>query len=333
MTTLREVNKLGNQLLGGSEFSLSLSDGSKAVVSRNTLSKLMSDIKAPTKSWSCDNSCTSNNNNNSNSAQSSQVKEYDDLMSKISFKTQQTALKIVNMVRFLSSPLRLIIKLNANFKGTMEERIQYIQGIKICDDVKCNMVGGWDDTDTFGLRVLVKMARFKEKLTGLINNHAEYVKCFQPGVDINPFYREIAFYLYRVVMGTPLPVLAETFMKRVKEIKNDENTSDFAADAENDLRNKIAFELNNYAVVVLQKRLRMKVHNQELTYHPQHLLDQIYQTLAASNNASARGLAQQMTTWFSDDSDVAQFGGRGIKSRIMKNKDNKTNPRQIKRRL
>lgn len=317
MSSITQLNTLGKALLRGGgegdEATVSITSNSTAHISRNTLSKILSDIKSPTKSWSCgSDSCKSNSNSddNASSANAVDVDAFENLAIKIEGKTKQTAMRIVNVVRYLSSPLRLILKMTANFKGSQEERMQYVSSIKICDEVKCDVVGAWNDADTFGLRFLVKVAGFKTKLNGVVSNQETYMQCFQPKANADPIVTAIAFYLYRVVMGNPLPVVVDMWQKRMNEFKNDENTADYADFSQDDLKRKVAWELNNYAVVVLQKRMRLTVDNQTFVYHPQQLLDQLYQTFNTSADLGAQSMAQQMQKWLSDDSDVPQMGGR-----------------------
>jgi hypothetical protein len=321
MTTLRDLNTLGKFVLaGGNDDGImtlsanSSGNSGQTKASRNTLSKLLSDIKAET------NSCNSNsyNSNNANNASSgntsnSDVDALDTIMRNVSVKTNQTAMKIVNIVRYLSSPLRLMIKLTANFKGSQEERAAYVQGIRICNDVKCDFVSNWTSADTYGLRVLVKAARFKEQLQGLVNNHSDYLECFKPSASPDPSKLAIAYYMLRVIMfdANAPAELGKLYTERLQDFKNDENTADYVTDIETDLRRKMAFELNNYAVVVLQKRIRLRIEGgQIMTYDPNQLLQQIHQIFDTATDPAAKHMAGQMQQWLSADADVPQLGGK-----------------------
>jgi cell division protein ZapA (FtsZ GTPase activity inhibitor) len=324
MSTLTELSKLTKQVGGNMNVNANANSRSNSnsgsisapttVNTRNELSALYSDIRKPNNSFSQNSQNSQNNNNDAaSSGRNSQVDELDAKFRKYSLQSMQASNKIVSIVRYLASPLRLVIKANANFKASMDERVAYVMNIKISDDVKYDFVSNWTAEDTFGLMVLVKMLRFVDNVYPTIQDMTSYMKTFKPSFDLaapgNLENIRIAFYLHDVVMNFPNQNMIHEIFKNqgqwIKESLDEDGLGEFIQDVEQDFRGKIAQELNLAAEAIVQKRVTMKTLDGVVNnWQPKDLIQNLY-VLFQSNPATA-SMAQQMEAWKTNDVDVVQ---------------------------
>ena len=304
MSSPAELNKM---LKGGSNTnsnsSRSISLQSTDFV-RNSLSKILDDLNGEVCSLSSNENDSSNNNNEANS---SQVQEVNKQLRTISHKTTVTANKIVLSIRYIASPLRLFVKAMANFKSE-QERIQFVASIRICDRVKQDFVSNWNDVDTIGLKLLIKIYKFSTEILPQVLQSPELSMNMFSLTGKGPHF-EPAYILYRIVSNNPIAHVTQWFNDLLKNLMEDPQFSDWVPDATQQLNYKIARELNIYASIAFAKPIQFKWNNginevQE-KMSAEDLLRKIYDLFANSGDPSAMQLASQMNLWKNE-----QLGGK-----------------------
>ncbi len=326
------TNCTGDELmdiLSNSNSSAPISQATNAE-SKNTLSKILSDIQTQTKSINNNNSQNANNSRTrfvqtAQSVEETEVDELQDILKNISYKNNQTAVKIMNVVRYLSSPLRLILKQTMMMKSTEQDKLQYLNHLRMSDQLKADLFSMWNDADTFGLCMLVKISKISQVLSNLIHTHDDYVKCFKPLASTNPQHMNIAFYLYNLVMNyQPQNAVHQIYQNRETQNKEDDENSQFGEEATQDLQKKLAFELNNYALVCLRRRVTLRfIDGTSQTFQPIELLDTFFKNCDTSENPTWKLVGRNMKHWLENET-TNMVGGRKhffkVKKQIKKNR-------------
>lgn len=242
------------------------------------------------------------------------------VLAMIEHYTLKACNNIVLHVKFLSSPLRLYLKvLLASMPP--EQKVAHLQAIKISDRVKENLASEWSVEDSFGLKVLMKMYRLHKDVMPMVGSHEQFLRHFKPLYDKNatdaPFLRFTAFYLFNHTMNPgvvqhPNGVFAmehnmhswfDGFLEEERE--EIEEVGFERDDLLKDLVLKLAFELNTYASVVFKKPITFKHytgHGNQLTtvtLQPEELVKEIFQKFAGME--VTRALADQMMYWSTTD--------------------------------
>lgn len=324
MTTITKLNELSkmfkkkNLLKGGGNNSIS---NIQSVETRITLDDLLKNIM-DNETSDCNNSSentekNSNQNNNvNNTANNAISKRYTEIVNKETTQLSKLSVNIVNIIRYLSSPLRLYMKVSCEINR--EQVIASLHQIKLNDIVKNEIISGWTDADTYGLYVLSKVFKNKASLDLLMRDQETYTKFFSEDTQFDVNAPQC--YLFRVVFSGA--VRLQKIHEKINEYftnlldKDDEEVNQvlemFRSEISTDLQRKLAKELNNFALVVTQKRIKIKdLYNAEQCYYPQDLYFKIRELLATTH------FNNLLLEWENSDNNVGKMGG---KKRVKKNK-------------
>lgn len=302
MSSLTELKKLARFMRGGNSMrnanNSNCSSISNSVQEQpHSLDKMLKCIKQQTNS-------RSQSNSNNSQAQSGQVNNTNQVNSKlvhIHELTHQRALKIVNVIRYLSSPLRLALKI----KYIADPASMSVDAFKFDDPyIAQDIKSPWSTDDYFGLRVLVKIVSFNKMLEWLgipdIDRFSEYFQKRRNVTTMNlneQLAYKLAYYLFNVVFAENTPtVVTEILNRHLQRVSQDEIAVEFLSDITDDLKAKIAQEMNMYGYVVFRKRATLRDHyRNEQTFTPDTLITMITQTL------EAKGMGEQLGRWLNED--------------------------------
>jgi hypothetical protein len=334
MQTTAGLEKLYRQMSDASNSQISLPNSGELPQSRNKLSGDYSRAKGSISEPNSDYNNTNNNNAaQSRAPQNSNVKEVDNKTRMISEITMKQAQKIVSMILYIASPMRLFVKIKANYRGSFMERVQEVNSIKVRDEIKMDLVSDWDNMlDKYGLMLLTKMKRWREKIYTQITNHEEYMACFKPNspeAKNNPTLLQIATYLTRYALKYDTAVKQQYLQSRneIAEYCESIEMGDWADQALNDLDMKLAWELNN-SVNITKLRIKLMDGN-VITKDVKEFEAEIHQLLntpATRDMASLhinqhdpanRTLSQEMEYWYETD-EPDMIGGKKQKKRVKK---------------
>jgi hypothetical protein len=287
------------------------------------LNRLLKAIQAQTISGVSTGNSTSSENTNSGAnsePKNVNVQKVADVVNRLSTITSQYANRIVSVIRFLASPLRLYIKAEANFKA-FPDRIEYVKHIAVCDDVKNDLVGNWSSDDTYGLMMLVKMMRFKQNIYPSITSHQEYMACFKPrSKEANQCPNKdalvtIAYYLSNIAINTPYDtpikrMYNESLLKLAQQVdEKAEYAEGILPDLEEDFRSKIATELNmSVENLLINATVKFSNGQDPITLKKDELSKKIYDLFA--QNPSTSVMSNNMNWWLTTDDACATRGGK-----------------------
>lgn len=309
LNTLSKIFKKGGNNANMNNANMNNTENSNisSTNTRNTLDDLLKNIMEVSECKTHNSSSSSNTNDEGNV-----TSKLSEVINKQSTQQNKLALKIVNIVRYLSSPLRLYMKIS--FQIQDKETVNTIlRELKLNDTVKNELISGWTEADTYGLYILSKVFRNKDALDILLRDQSTYLQFFDTKTpfDVN----SEPFYLFRVVFGggVKLQLIQNMVHKYFTNLldNDDEEINQmlemFTSDLVKDLKKKIAYELNNFAIVVSQKRIGIKnINNIEQCYTPQGLYHSIRELLMEKEPVFYGKLLE----WESSDVNVEKMGGK-----------------------
>lgn len=301
----------------------SSSSSSISPESRNELSEALDNMRLSSNS-SFDPSSASSSPN-TKKKEDEDVKAQRRVLRIIEHEINKASNNILLHIKYISSPLRLYLK--SQLQSTpLNQRIELANTIKISDKVKQDLVSDWKVEDSFGLKMLVKMYRMSQNIFPVFKSHEEFMQYMKPGYvnDINPMRKQITYYLFHNVMnpgaiyyiagqGIPLEHNMHSwvdnfmydYMDDLEEVGFD------ISDIRKQLVNKLSFELNIYASVLLKKPITFKyTNNSVVKYDAEHLIKELHRMFSANQNTTI--LAEQMMYWMTTDEDLSQ-GKRVVK--------------------
>lgn len=317
---------------GRSAKNASLSDDATPP-SRNELSEMLSKIRfsKPTESVTPTPSASK-----SGSRTPSEIREANHLLSRIQKQTDRVSNNILLYVKYLTSPLRLYLKTILQMMP-VEDRIAYAATIKIADKVKEDLVSDWNAKDTFGLKILVKMYRMYTNIVPMFRDHEDFMRYLKPNYGKDADTRKhITFYMFNYVMNPGVgfhpngQVSLEHDLHAYMDQFLEDEREEIAAvgfdikDFRDQLRKKLAFELNLYMSIAFKKAVTFKYKPtpasglKEEKLQPEDLITTLYQKFA--NFPGATIFAEQMMGWMSMDEDMSNpargySGGKSKKTR------------------
>ncbi len=287
----------------------------KTVETRNTLDDLLKNIMDVS-------TCTSNTSNSSynsektNDENNNITSRFTQIVNKETTELSKLAIKIVNIVRYLASPLRLYMKISYVINPV--EVTATLHQVKLDNIVKNEIISGWTDADTYGLYILSKVFKNINSLNLLMQDTVAYNKFFNDNDDKKSFDVNSPYcYLFRVVFSGS--VRLETIHEKINTYftnllnKDDEEVNQvldmFKTEILIDLQRKLAEELNNFAIVVTQKRVTIKdLNNYEKCYYPQQLYQHIRDIIGIT--PSAVSINNLLMQWENSDDNVGKMGGK-----------------------
>lgn len=276
--------------------------------SRNELSEILSKLSFGKPSMSV----TATPSNSQASLDPTDVRHANHLLSQIQRYTEKMGNNILLYVKYLTSPLRLYLKV-LFMTMPVENRLAQVATIKVSDNVKNDLVGEWTARDTFGLKLLVKMYKMYQNVLPLLNGHDEFMRYLKPNHGLDPASRHnVTFYIYNYVMnpGAGLDIDLHGYFDHFLDAEAEEiaavgfDVKDFR----DQLRNKLAFELNLYTSVVFKKQTKFKYVGShgpvEEKHSPEDLMRVIHEKIASFPGAEA--FATEMVRWLLEDDDMSQ---------------------------
>lgn len=327
MSTVRALNELGSGESGydgmvsgemGSSSATSSISLSRTPPTRDELSDMLRNIHftpTPRSSW------TNSESGRSSGSQARAKQEW--VVKAIKHETDKGVNNIMNHVRYLSSPLRLYLKVRLLLTQDVEERSRLLVGMRFSDRIKTDLVGEWNAKDTFGLKMLMKMKRIFDQVLPLLNGakdpHDEFMNYFKPfHAKEHPnaaFYKYTAFYLFHEVMNpkaaqhpngmVPLEHEMHAWVDGfLHDLQGDMAEVGFdIATFKEELAMRLAFELNSYASTVFKKTLVFRFDKEKHNLSPEQLTVDMYNMLQAQ--AATQVLSGQMVMWSTTDEDMS----------------------------
>lgn len=295
--------------------------------SRNELSEILSKLSFGKPSLS-----VSATPSNSGTRDPTEVRQANHLLSQIQKYTDKMGNNILLYVKYLTSPLRLYLKTILQMMP-LEDRLSHVATIKVSDAVKNDLVGEWNPKDTFGLKILVKMYRMYTNVLPMLRGHEEFMRYLKPNHGVDAATRQnITFYIYNYVMNPGAGL--ENDMHGYFDGFLSEEAEEIAAvgfdvkDFREQLRNKLAFELNLYTSVVFKKPTKFKYTGPngpvEEKHNPEDLMRILHEKFASF--PGAQGFATEMVKWMLEDDDMSQpprgYHGGAKKRTVKKTKKN-----------
>lgn len=292
--------------------------------SRNELSEILSKLSFGKPSLS-----VSETPSNSKTRDPTEVRQAHHLLSQIQRYTDKMSNNILLYVKYITSPLRLYLKTTLQMMS-VGDRKALAATIKVSDSVKDDLVGDWTAKDTFGLKLLVKMYRMYMNVLPMLSNHDDFMLYMKPNHGVDPEIRQkVTFNLYNYVMN-PGPGL-EIDMHGYFDAFLNAEAEEIAAvgfdakDFRDQLRNKLAFELNLYASVVFKKQTKFKYEGAhgpvEEKHNPEDLMRILHDKFASFPGAEV--FAAQMVEWMAVDDDMSN-PARGYRGGAKKKAAKKT---------
>lgn len=285
---------------------------------RNELSEILSKIRfsKPTESVTPTASVSK-----SGSRTPTEVREANHLLSRIQRVTERVSNNVLLYVKYLSSPLRLYLKVVLALM-TPEDRMAHVSTIKVADRVKEDLVSDWNNKDSFGLKILVKMYRMYTNVVPMFRDHEDFLRYLKPNYSKDAAaHAHITFYLYNYVMNPGFAdhpngrVSLEHDLHAYIDLFLEDERDEIAAvgfdikDFRDQLRNKLVFELNLYMTVAFKKAVHFK-HKatpngvfKEEKLQPEELITTLYQKFSAAPIATM--FADQMMNWMMSDDDMS----------------------------
>ncbi len=306
---------------------------------RNELSEILSKIRfsKPTESVT-----PSASGSKTGSRTPTEIREANHLLSRIQRQTERVSNNVLLYVKYLSSPLRLYLKTMLALM-TPEDRLAHAASIKVADRVKEDLVSDWNNKDSFGLKMLVKMYRMYTNVVPMFRDHEDFLRYLKPHYAKDATSREhITYYLFNYVMNPGFAThpngrvsLEHDLHAYIDQFLEDEREEIAAVgfdikDFRDQLRNKLVFELNLYMTVAFKKAVHFK-HKpspnaalKEEKLHPEELLTALYQKFSSAPIAAI--FADQMMNWMMTDEDMsapARGYNGGAKKKYKKTKRSK----------
>lgn len=254
------------------------------------------------------------------------VKRVNGILIKIEKQTELVAQNIVLRIRYLSSPLRLFLKL---YIMNMDENTKRLfhSSLKVSAAVKEDIFADWQPSDSLGIFILVKMYNMYKNLFPNIMDQTQFMKLLKPSVtsELNPFDKQIAFYLFNQVMNkeTAYHPNGEVNIEDAyihgwfdKFLKNDKDDLEEVGVPYEDvllhLKNRIAFDINVYASIVFKKPVQYKYIDgsgkpAKAQYNPEELIHQMVQELEKfklpipNPDGNQASYADQLRYWLTTD--------------------------------
>lgn len=285
---------------------------------RNELSEILSKIRFSKPTESATPSASSGSKSGSRTP--SEVREANHLLSRIQRQTDRMSNNVLLYVKYLSSPLRLYLKTLLALM-TPEDRMAHVATIKVADRVKEDLVSDWNNKDSFGLKILVKLYRMYTNVVPMFRDHEDFLRYLKPHYAKDSESRaHITYYLYNYVLNPGYALhpngqvsLEHDLHAYIDSYLQDEKEEIAAVgfdikDFRDQLRNKLAFELNLYMTVAFKKAVHFKhkptpaAAYKEEKLQPEQLITSLYEKF--SSTPVAVMFADQMMTWMMADDDM-----------------------------
>lgn len=302
---------------------------------RNELSEMLSKIRFSRPSMT---PTLSESNNSKRSVTPTEIRQANHMLSHIQKTTDRVSNNILMYVKYLSSPLRLYLKTMLQLM-TPEDRIAHAASIKVAERVKEDLVSDWNNKDSFGLKILVKMYRMYTNVLPMFRDHEDFLRYLKPNYAKDAETRaHITYYLYNYVMNPGVAAhpngrvslehdVHSYFDKFLEDEKDDISAVGFdVQDFRDQLRIKLVFELNMYMASAFKKPLHFK-HKphpeaalKEEKLHPEEVIQRLFQMFSSAPIATV--FAEQMMNWMTMDDDLSA-PVRGYKGGKAKKKSRK----------
>ena len=190
------------------------------------------------------------------------VKKQEKVMVYVDRRVSQTAMNMILALKYYTSPLRLYLKVLVQ-STTPAAREPLLLSLKAGDSLRADLAAPWAASDTFGLKLLLKMRRMSRETVPLFKQNRDYMRFMKPGVEGNtPEQNRVAYYLLNEMLhpGAELEVNLHSWFDNF--IKDDievlEQVGFDPDDARMDLVKKLAFEINSYATGITKLQLKFK---------------------------------------------------------------------------
>lgn len=333
----------------GSEGSISLSSTKS---SKNELDSIMNKVRNELSSVvsSTDSSASNEDLNSAEKEEARDIKRANAMGTLVQKKTEWTAQNIILRIRYLSSPLRLFLKLQVmNMPAEIQQG--FYHALKITERVKQDIFSGWKEDDSLGIYILTKMYHMKLNLFPFILDHAQFNTLLDPEksrVLTDSFQKQIAFFLFNKIMNVDtaehpsgtvhirdayIDGLFDNFLK--EDIDDLVQTGIPYDQMKDHLKNKIAFDLNVYASIVFKKPVKYKYVDGsnrpvEVKYDAEHLLQEMvkeFENIKLPHLGGNTSYADQLRYWLTNDEDTTHkprhhvhHGGRSRRGNAKKNR-------------